>query len=301
MQNKYSLFFSLTLYFFSINSCQNSKKETATLSTELVTIKQFQNFSAIEPNITIIDLQDSLDFVKEHLENAIHISRKEIENTELPYEGMMASKTKIRDLFRSKGIKSNDHIVLYDNKGNTNATRLFWILEVYGYKNSHILDGGITEWKRTKNTLTTVLANKERSDFNFNHAENTASHVSYADVKNSLSSANNILIDCRTHEEFSGAALKKGAFCAGNIPGSILLPHEEVMTKKLTMKSIPELTALFNNKGITKDKNIIIYCHSGVRSAHMLFVLTKLLGYKKVKNYDGSWIEWSYFLTKEST
>jgi thiosulfate/3-mercaptopyruvate sulfurtransferase len=294
-----TLFFSLILII--LNSCNNTPAKATTLTSELLSIKEFQNFIALERNFTIIDLQDSLDFSKEHLEHAIHISREEIEHTEFPYDGMMASKTKIKNLFRSKGIKSNDHIILYDNKGNTNAARLFWILETYGYKNKYILDGGITEWKRTKNALTTLLNGKARSDFNFNYPENMVSHATYTDVKNSLSSANSILIDCRTHEEYYGAALKKGAFCAGNIPGSILLPHEEVMTKNLTMKSIPELTTLFNTKGITKDKNIIIYCHSGVRSAHMLFVLTKLLGYKKVKNYDGSWIEWSYFLKKECT
>ena len=95
---------------------------------------------------------------------------------------------------------------------------------------------------------------------------------------------------------FLGNVKKKGASRGGHIPNSILLDWGHAVDFKATkkFKSYKDLLDLYQSKGITKEKEIYIYCHSGVRSAHTTFVLTELLGFKNVKNYDGSWIEWSF-------
>lgn len=107
-----------------------------------------------------------------------------------------------------------------------------------------------------------------------------------------------ILVDTRSFDEFSGKQQKKGASKAGRIPNSIHIDWAEAINfhGNQKIKSVETLTEFYAKKlKATKNDSIILYCHSGVSSAHTTFVLTQLLGYKNVKNYDGSWTEWSYF------
>ena len=104
-----------------------------------------------------------------------------------------------------------------------------------------------------------------------------------------------MLIDTRTKEEFLGEYIKKGAFKAGKIPKSKLIDWANAINydgdKKI--KSKAELNEIY--AGLNKNDTLYVYCHSGVRSAHTTFVLTQILGYKNILNYDGSWTEWSYY------
>ena len=109
-----------------------------------------------------------------------------------------------------------------------------------------------------------------------------------------ISDSNIVLLDCRTTDEFTGKKIKKNAFRGGHIPSAIHLNYTHAIAyhQAYQFKPDQELTSVFQT--IPKDKKIIVYCQSGVRSAHTTFVLHKLLGYPNVANYDGSWIEWSY-------
>ena len=114
-------------------------------------------------------------------------------------------------------------------------------------------------------------------------------------ILEALHDKNTILLDCRTKDEFTGKIMKKGAFRSGHIPKAINIDYSEAIAyeKSCTFRNRIDLEERF--KELPKNKKIIIYCQSGVRSALLTFVLTELLGYPSVSNYDGSWIEWSYF------
>ncbi len=105
------------------------------------------------------------------------------------------------------------------------------------------------------------------------------------------------IVDTRTIDEYSGKRQKKGAFKGGRIPGSIHIDWADAIDYNgdKRLRNVEELEGIYGGLNSAKDIPIILYCHSGVRSAHTMFVLTQVLGYKNVKNYDGSWIEWSYF------
>jgi thiosulfate/3-mercaptopyruvate sulfurtransferase len=120
--------------------------------------------------------------------------------------------------------------------------------------------------------------------------------VSKEDIQKALSDKT-VILDTRTQDEFSGKTQKKGASKAGRIPGSIHIDWADAIhfDGDQRLKSKHELDSIYGSLHISKDTPIIVYCHSGVRSAHTTFVLTQLLGYTHVKNYDGSWTEWSYF------
>jgi thiosulfate/3-mercaptopyruvate sulfurtransferase len=116
------------------------------------------------------------------------------------------------------------------------------------------------------------------------------------DIMQAMQDTNILILDTRTTAEYAGHVQKKGASRPGRIPGSIHLDWIELVHDKgdFTFKSCEEIAPLLRSRGISPDKKIITYCHSGVRSAHTAFVLSEIMGYPQVANYDGSWTEWSY-------
>ncbi len=250
-----------------------------------------------QKNIKIIDFRKKEFYDKEHIADAIHIWRTDIEDTSYPYNGMMPSTKQVESLFGSLGISNNDTLIVYDNNGLCEAARLWWILQNYNFKNIKMLQGGIESWKAINGKITHKTPKKIKTVFTFSEKPNMKYEISKEEVFNALSK-NIVIIDTRSFEEFSGKQQKKGASKAGRIPNSIHIDWAEAIhfNGNHQLKSIETLAEFYAKKlNVTKNDSIILYCHSGVRSAHTTFVLTQLLGYKNVKNYDGSWTEWSYF------
>ena len=106
------------------------------------------------------------------------------------------------------------------------------------------------------------------------------------------------LVDVRSPGEYSGQLLhmpdypQEGAIRGGHIPGAKNIPWAKAVQDDGTFKSAAELKELYQSQGIVPDREVIAYCRIGERSSHTWFVLTYLLGYPNVRNYDGSWTEW---------
>jgi len=248
-------------------------------------------------NYVIIDLRKPEKFNLGHIPNAINIWRSDIIDQNKAYGGMMAKKAVIEQLFSTLGIKSDDELIIYDDKGLCDAVRLWWILDYYNYTNVKLLNGGLNSWKKSNYPITTENTPLKKTDFKFkNSAINTSHYANVEDVKNAISNPNILLVDTRELNEFTGDHIKKGAFRGGRIPSSTWCNWSETVDyrNRTKLKSLDKLKEIYASRGITPDKEIIVYCQSGVRSAHTTFVLTQLLDFPKVKNYDGSWIEWSY-------
>ncbi len=254
-------------------------------------LKIYQN-----KNIKIIDFSKPEVFAERHISGALNIWRSDIEDTKYPYGGMMASKEQLETLFSNLGITSSDTLLVYDDKGLCDAARLWWVLQNYGFTNFRMLNGGLTAWKLKGNELTKEQPKIIKSNFIFQEKENYEYSIDKEQVFSAML-ANKTIIDARTQNEYSGKTQKKGAFKAGRIPNSQLIDWTSAIdyhgTKRI--KSKEELEKIYRTLGVAKNDTIIVYCHSGVRSAHTTFILTQILGYKNVLNYDGSWTEWSYF------
>ena len=133
------------------------------------------------------------------------------------------------------------------------------------------------------------------SKFTFNSAIKKNHLAIWSDIANNLENDNVVMLDVRTKDEHQGIILKNGASSAGRIPGSIHLDWMEFVDSSTgKFKTIKEIETIFAELELDKSKRIITYCHSGVRSAHTYFVLTALLGVEDVRNFDGSWVEWTY-------
>ncbi|GAA0731674.1 sulfurtransferase [Clostridium oceanicum] len=251
-------------------------------------------------NISVIDIRKSGDYKEGHIKNAVNVWRPDYESEKYPFGGMRAEKEKVEKMLGNLGIDSNTFILLYDDKGDYDAARLWWILDMYGHDKSKIalIDGGINGWKASEFKETKEEPKIIKKEYKFKDKTDESKLATLKEVKEGIKDPNTIILDTRSIEEFKGDIKLKGAFRKGRIPSSLWIEYKDALNNKegedTTFKNIEELKKIYKAKGITKDKKIIVYCQSAVRSAHTTFVLTQLMGYKNVKNYDGSWIEWSY-------
>lgn len=199
-------------------------------------------------------------------------------------------------LMSRSGITPETTIVLYGDNNNWFACWALWQLRIYGHADLRVLDGGRKKW---------LAEGREMSQEAPNHPA-TAYHVKLpdfstraymGDVQSLLGDENWRLVDVRSPDEFSGKILSPPGLpetCqrGGHIPGAKSIPWGKNCNEDGTFKSPAELQAMYDAAGVTKDKHVVAYCRIGERSSLTWYVLTDLLGYDKVLNYDGSWTEW---------
>lgn len=287
---------SFTIIFLILFSCSTEKQENKTSFRSSYLISAEELFLQKEnSNIKILDFRKKEFYDIEHIENAIHIWRNHITNNEYNYGGMMASPVQMEKLFSGMGINNSDTIVIYDDSGLCEAARLWWILQNYDFDNVRLLEGGLSKWKETKGKTSNKAPVLTTSTFKLPEIQSMKYFANKELVSKSLSS--HVIIDTRSEDEYLGKVHKKGAAKAGRIPNSRHLDWAESIDfhGDQSLKSIAQLEKVYKKLNITKNDSIILYCHSGVRSAHTTFVLTQLLNFKNVRNYDGSWTEWSHF------
>lgn len=288
-------------------SCKNLEEQKVTEAANVIadTSKSITNVTEAEallialdgPKLKVVDFRKQEDYRKGHIPNAVSMYRSDIEDGTYPYKGMMASKTAIETLFSKLGIKNGDTLVVYDDRGGTDAARLWWVLQNYDYPTVKLLNGGFDAWIAAKGPVTSTETLVEPSNFILPKAGSMRYLIKLEELQNMLSRKTKpLILDVRTADEYSGKRQKSGAARAGRIPDSELIDWSKAIDYYGTHKFRPyeELEALYGTLGVSKNDTIITYCHTGVRSAHTTFVLSQLLGYANVKNYDGSWSEWSY-------
>lgn len=298
MNSRISLILCL-FYFFG--SCMNKERSSVVPHTtdgpnplieaeELVT-------TVTKPGYSIIDFRPQKAYQEGHIPSAINIWHNELMNSDFPYGGMMPKKEQIERLLSKKGIHTSDTLILYDQGGSTGATRFWWLLNHYGHDNIRILNGGLHAYVSLKGEISTLAMAKPQTNFKLGK-ESPKYHIDLKVFEKMLGQDTlPYVIDVRSHEEFSGKRQKKGAKRAGAIPHSHSLEWLNTIDIDSSKKFLPvaSLEKLYAEIIPHKESEIVVYCHSGARSSHTTFVLSQLLGYKNVRNYDGSWIEWSYF------
>lgn len=250
--------------------------------------------------IALLDLQRPEDFQKGHIRSSINIWRSALNNPSFKYDGMIPDRDFLEEILHSKGVPENAFMVLYDNRGSCEATRLWWILKHYGYERMAILNGGIQGWMKL-DSLTTMTINRERSDFKLpsNVEAATSINMLLEDLSMMINNNEPYILDTRSKDEFEGLSLKQGAKWAGHLPESKHIDWMEAVDQEtFRFKKTSELQKIYKEV-LENEQLVVTYCHSGVRSTHTYFVLTELLGRKNVKNYDGSWVEWTHHFQPE--
>ncbi|TEB09470.1 Thiosulfate sulfurtransferase [Pelotomaculum propionicicum] len=198
------------------------------------------------------------------------------------YTGRIAPPLQLQNLLGGLGVSNDSAIVLYGNDGL--QARLYWALKMYGYDNVKILDGGLDKWKEAGYDITPANSPRRPETFEFDLDKSKTEQMlaSMTEVKAAVGSGNYIIVDARYKDDYSYR----------RIPGSVNLYYAELLNSDQTFKPAQDLKALAEGKNIVKNKNIIVYCDSGVSSSLVWFALSELLGYPSVKLYDGALYEW---------
>ncbi len=266
------------------------------------------------PPPLLIEASKAENFAEGHLPGAINLWRPDYaDHDNYPYGGMRATRKKMEQLMGDLGAENDKLIIIYCTKGSVDAARLQWILRSYGHDWVAIMDGGKAAWQHSGYPLVkSIDTNRVPTDYHFPGPRQDTFCASLEEVLAATTDTNTIIIDAREDYEYLGIPhlsnnqvvhYKPGAFAPGAIPGARHLNWSESVDlhSDHTFKSLADLNHNFLREGITSNKKIIVYCHSGVRSAHTTFVLSQLLEYPNVKNYDGSWIEWSYVYASDTS
>jgi thiosulfate/3-mercaptopyruvate sulfurtransferase len=271
-------------------------KESKTLNlpdTPMIDISLFSGNLPLPENTLFIDCRNPNNYADGHIPGAISIYRDELSDS----LGLVLGKEQIEAMLSKKGIQSHDRLLLYDDNGSVEAARLWWVLDLYGFNKAQIIDGGLEGWKAMSLPITNESNTKATSDFHFLEPKDSTYFADMHKVEIAIAEKNIKLLDNRSDEEYSGQTLKDGASYPGKIEGSIHLDYYNFIDQRpeahKRLKPISEMQKILQEAGISPEDNIINYCHSGVRSALVTFILTQLLNYPQVKNYDGSWCEWS--------
>ena len=207
------------------------------------------------------------------------------------------NKEQIEALMNQSGISNDDTVVLFGDNNNWFAAYAFWLLKMYGHNDVRLMNGGRKKWLDEKRETTTdASAARTGTGYKAKNAD-LSLRAQWSYVHDGLSKKNRALVDVRSPAEFKGEILAppgliETAQRAGHIPGANSIPWGQAMKEDNTFKAAEDLKALYAGKGVTEDKDVVAYCRIGERSSHTWFVLKYLLGYRNVRNYDGSWTEW---------
>ncbi len=208
----------------------------------------------------------------------------------------IASREDFSALLQHSGIGPDTTIVLYGDNNNWFAAWAYWQLKLYGHRDVRILNGGRKYWLDQGLPLTVDAPGHAATSYQLPEPD-FALRAYRDDILPRLGDEGLALVDVRSPAEFAGEiiappGMAETAQRPGHIPGAASVPWAQTVREDGTFKSADELAALYEAKGVTPDKDVIAYCRIGERSSHTWFVLHELLGYKRVRNYDGSWTEW---------
>jgi thiosulfate/3-mercaptopyruvate sulfurtransferase len=208
----------------------------------------------------------------------------------------IVSREELSKLLSESGIGPDTTIVLYGDNNNWFAAWAYWQLRLFGFENLKILNGGRKFWVAQGLQTSTDVPTYEPTGIQVGDAD--FSHRAFRDDVLSQIDSPGALVDVRSPAEFNGELLapaalpQEGAQRAGHVPGAANIPWASAVNEDGTFKTAADLRDLYAAKGITGDRDVIAYCRIGERSSHTWFVLHELLGFERVRNYDGSWTEY---------
>ncbi|KZE94038.1 putative thiosulfate sulfurtransferase SseA [Agromyces sp. NDB4Y10] len=247
------------------------------------------------PGLVVVESdEDVLLYETGHIPGAVKVDW----HTELndPVVRDYVSSERFAELLGSKGISRDSTVVIYGDKNNWWAAYALWVFTLFGHDDVRLLDGGRDKWIAEGRPLTTDTPEVEPVEYPVVERDDSRVRAYKDDV---LAHLGKPLIDVRSPEEYSGerttapAYPEEGALRAGHIPTAASVPWARAAAEDGTFRSRAELDAIYRDEvGLQEGDEVIAYCRIGERSSHTWFVLTHLLGFDKVRNYDGSWTEW---------
>ena len=250
-----------------------------------------------DPEIRLIESnEDPLVYPSGHLPGAVEVDWTRDLNDAIRRDYVEAPE--FAALAGRLGLTPETTVVFYGDKSNWWAAYALWVFQLFGHRRVKLMDGGRLKWEGEGRELTRDQPVIEPTEYPLPEREDAPIRVFRRQVLDHVVSSRP-LVDVRSPQEFSGELLhmpdypNEGALRGGHIPGAANIPWARAVNEDGTFKTADELRAIYETeKGLSPDDDIVVYCRIGERSSHTWFVLTYLLGYPQVRNYDGSWTEW---------
>lgn len=250
-----------------------------------------------DPNVRIVESdEDLLLYDTGHIPGAVKIDW--VQDLNDPVVRDYLDSERFAALMRAKGISNDTTVVLYGDKHNWWATYAFWVFKLFGHRDVRIMNGGRAKWIAEGRPLTREVPSYPPGNY-VAPPRNDAEIRAFRDqVLEFVRQRKGVLVDVRSPQEYTGERThmpdypQEGTLRGGHIPTAVNIPWARAVNEDSTFKSVEELRELYAAQGVTPDKEVIAYCRIGERSSHTWFVLTYLLGFPNVRNYDGSWTEW---------
>lgn len=242
-----------------------------------------------DASLRIVDLRAADKYQAGHIPGAVNLNQNDLDQKYGEVQNV-AAPDKVAKVLGDLGIGNDSKVVLYDDNKTLIAGRVFWVLDYHGHTKTAILNGGYPKWEAENREATRQAPRVQPVTFKATPDASKIADAAY--VKANLGNTAVSLCDVRTPEEYAGTDVR--AARGGAIPGSKNVNWETNLTSGNTavMKLAEQLKELYTAAGVKPENEIVTYCQTGVRAAQAYFTL-KLLGYQKVRNYDGSWHDWA--------
>ena len=235
----------------------------------------------------LLDLRPSEAYVEGHIAGAVHLDLWGVSLIDTDPAPLKAFMWMIEHVLALHGVGDATPVVVYDEQSGIRAARAFWFLEYFGHPSVRMLDGGFNAWIAAGLPVTRAAAAPPVSDWTGRRQEHTI--ATWRQVRSAIGSGDSVILDTRTDGEYTGAAVR--ARRGGAVPGAVHIEWTRNLTPEGEFKPAAELRRMYEDAGVTPDREVITYCQGGYRAAHS-YVALRLLGYPRLRMYVGSWKEW---------
>ncbi len=251
-----------------------------------------------DPGVRLVESnEDTLLYATGHIPGAVHVDWTSDLNDQVRRDYIM--RQGFESLMSRIGVTPDTTVIFYGDKSNWWACYAFWVFQLFGHRKVQIMDGGRLKWEKEGKPMTKDVPRPPKSTYKAPERDDTRIRVFRDEVLQHVVDSLP-LVDVRSPEEYTGQRLhmpnypNEGALRGGHIPGAKNVPWSRAVNPDTgEFKSADELRKIYvDEQKLRPDDDIVAYCRIGERSSHTWFVLTHLLGFKHVRNYDGSWTEW---------
>jgi thiosulfate/3-mercaptopyruvate sulfurtransferase len=250
-----------------------------------------------DPGVRIVESnEDQLVYPSGHVPGAVEIDWTRDLNDQIRRDYVGGEG--FAELCGRLGITPETTVVFYGDRNNWWAAYAYWVFQLFGHSRARLMDGGRIKWKQEGREMDRDVPEYPVAGYPVPERDDTAIRAYRRDVEAHLETGG-AMVDVRSPEEYSGVRLhmpdypNEGALRGGHIPGARNVPWSRAVNEDGTFKTAGELGAIYlEEQGLSRQDDVVAYCRIGERSSHTWFVLTRLLGFARVRNYDGSWTEW---------
>lgn len=260
----------------------------AMAAAHTIQAKEFATELKTNKTMVVIDVQAADVYAKQHIQGAINIPHKNLYKTG-PIEGQFKDVAELAEIFGKNGVSNTSKIVIYDDGSQKYSSRVWWVLTYLGIDDVTLFHRDMTQMEAARIPITSTPAKLKPATFI--PALNAGVNIDMASVKALIGNPAAVLLDVRELDEYNGTDKDKRS--QGHFPGAVFMNFKEVQTATGEYKSKDEIIAVAAKFGVTPDKEIVVYCQTGIKAAVTYVALTEIAGFPNVKLYAGAYAEWA--------